>query len=113
MDDCLFCKIARGAIPAALVHDGPEAVAFRDINPQAPTHILVVPRRHVASLHDAAADPALLGTLLATAREVAAGAGLGEGGYRVVVNTGPDAGQSVAHLHLHVLGGRSLGWPPG
>ena len=113
MDDCLFCKIASGDIPAALVHNGPDAIAFRDINPQAPTHILVVPRRHVASLHDAAGDPALLGALLATAREVAADAGLGEGGYRVVVNTGPDAGQSVAHLHLHVLGGRALGWPPG
>lgn len=113
MEDCLFCKIARGAIPATLVHDGPEAIAFRDINPQAPTHVLVVPRRHLASLREAAGDPALLGLLLATAHDVAEGEGLGEGGYRVVINTGQDAGQSVAHLHLHVLGGRRLGWPPG
>lgn len=111
--DCIFCRIARGEIPATLVHDGAEVVAFRDLNPQAPTHILVIPRRHLASLHEAGDSPALLGTLLAAARTIAEGEGLAEPGYRVVINHGPDAGQSVAHLHLHVLGGRPLGWPPG
>lgn len=110
---CLFCKIARREIPAALIHDEGEIVAFRDINPQAPAHLLVIPRRHVASLDAAAGEPALLGALLAAVPRIAAAAGLAEGGYRAVINTGADAGQSVAHLHLHVLGGRALGWPPG
>lgn len=111
--ECIFCRIARGEIPAQLVYEGADVVAFRDLNPQAPTHILVIPRRHLSSLHQSGEDPALLGTLLRAAREVAEGAEIDASGYRVVINTGPDAGQSVAHLHLHVLGGRAMGWPPG
>ena len=111
--ECIFCRIARGEIPAQLVYEGAEVVAFRDLNPQAPAHVLVIPRRHLPSLHEPGADTALLGTLLASVREVAEGAGIDASGYRVVINTGADAGQSVAHLHLHVLGGRGMGWPPG
>ena len=112
--DCLFCKIAAGEIPAQVVYTDEHALAFRDINPQAPTHVLVIPRRHVASLADASdADEPLLGRLFLTAARVAAQEGLTEGGYRTVVNTGAGAGQSVFHIHLHVLGGRPLSWPPG
>ncbi|HET8630325.1 MAG TPA: histidine triad nucleotide-binding protein [Thermomicrobiales bacterium] len=112
--DCIFCRIARGEIPAQVVRQNDDAVAFRDLNPQAPTHVLVIPRRHIGSLHEAGeADAALLGRLLLTAREVAEQEGLGTNGYRVVINHGPDAGQSVPHLHLHVLGGRPFAWPPG
>ncbi len=106
--DCIFCRIARGELPAQFVRRGDDIIAFRDISPKAPVHVLVVPRRHVASLHEAD-DPALLGALLAAAREVAEGEGIGRSGYRVVINTGPDGGQEVPHLHLHVLGGRRLG----
>lgn len=113
-DDCLFCKIANGDIPATLVHDGERIVAFRDINPQAPVHILLIPREHVASL-DAAGDDHrdLLGELLLTARDLARSEGMAEDGYRTVLNIGADGGQTVHHLHLHLLGGRSLDWPPG
>ena len=109
---CLFCRIVRGEIPAKLVAETPECVAFRDINPQAPTHVLVIPREHVASL-DAATDAALVGRLSLVAADIARREGLAERGYRTVVNTGPDAGQTVFHLHLHLIGGRALGWPPG
>jgi histidine triad (HIT) family protein len=112
MNDCLFCKIATGEIPATIVRRAPGMLAFRDINPQAPVHVLVIPTRHVASL-DQAEDPALLGELLGFAREVAREAGIAGPGYRVVVNTNRDGGQTVAHLHAHVLGGRSMRWPPG
>ena len=112
--NCLFCKIVAGEIPAALVHEDGRAVAFRDINPQAPTHVLVIPRAHIESLNDAAqADESLLGHLLRVAARVANNEGLSETGYRTVVNTGPDAGQSVFHVHVHLLGGRNLAWPPG
>jgi len=111
--DCLFCRIVAGEIPAGKVFEDGRAVAFRDINPQAPTHVLVIPRKHVASLDEAAAgDEALLGHLFRVASRVAAEAGL-TGGYRTVVNNGPDAGQTVFHVHVHVLGGRALTWPPG
>ena len=111
---CLFCKIVAGEIPAAIVYQDDRTVAFRDINPQAPTHVLVIPRTHIASLSDAKPeDEAVLGRLLLTAARVAQGEGLVEGGYRTVVNTGAGAGQSVFHLHLHVIGGRPLAWPPG
>lgn len=110
MQDCIFCRIAAGALPTPFVYEDGEAVAFRDVQPQAPVHLLVVPRRHVASLNDAR-DEELLGRLLAVARQAAAKAGLEQ--YRVVINTGPEAGQSVLHLHLHVLGGRVMAWPPG
>lgn len=113
--DCIFCKIASRAIPAPLLHDDPEVVAFADINPQAPTHILVIPRLHVRDLPElvAGGSPALAGRLLTVAGQVAAAAGLNASGYRLVVNTGAHGGQSVFHLHVHILGGRHLGWPPG
>ncbi|HZS33809.1 MAG TPA: HIT domain-containing protein [Methylomirabilota bacterium] len=115
MADCIFCKIAAGEMKAAEVKRTPEAVAFRDIKPVAPTHVLVIPVRHVPAVRDARTDEdrALLGRLLALAAEVAAELGLDRGGYRIVTNTGPDAGQSVDHLHLHLLGGRRMSWPPG
>jgi len=112
--DCIFCRIAAGEIPAAKVFEDERAVAFRDINPQAPTHALVIPRAHIASLNEAAeADEALLGHLLVVAARVAREAGHAEAGFRTVVNTNADAGQTVFHLHVHVLGGRRLTWPPG
>ncbi|MBN2345847.1 MAG: HIT domain-containing protein [Candidatus Aminicenantes bacterium] len=110
MESCIFCRIAAGGTATPLLYEDEEAVAFRDIQPQAPVHLLVVPRRHVASLNEAA-DERFLGKLLAAARKAAANAGLEQ--YRVVVNTGAEAGQSVFHLHLHVLGGRVMAWPPG
>jgi histidine triad (HIT) family protein len=115
MTDCLFCRVVAGEIPAKIVRRTPDAVAFQDINPQAPVHVLVIPTRHVAAVRDAAGadgDRVLAGTL-AFAAEVARELGLDAGGYRIVTNTGPDAGQSVDHLHFHVLGGRRLSWPPG
>lgn len=113
-NDCLFCKIIAGAIPAQIVYQDDQVTAFRDIQPRAPVHVLLAPNRHLASLAEAeAGDVALLGALLRGAAVVARQEGVAAGGYRVVVNTGPDAGQSVAHLHLHLLGGRALAWPPG
>ena len=113
MSDCLFCKIAAGEIPATLVLETAEVVAFRDIDPKAPTHVLVIPRIHVDNLTSLAAHhPELLGHVLGAAADVAVLEGL-EGGYRVVSNIGDDGGQTVDHMHLHVLGGRSLTWPPG
>ena len=111
---CLFCDIATGGIPARRVYDDEQCVAFEDIHPQAPAHVLVVPRLHLASLSDATAQhEMLLGHLMRVASEIARARGLAEDGYRVVVNCGEGAGQSVLHLHLHLLGGRRLGWPPG
>jgi histidine triad (HIT) family protein len=113
-EDCLFCRIVAGDIPAQVVHQDEEILAFRDINPQAPTHILVIPREHVSSVAELDASQELLaGRLLLGARSVAAAEGLVGPGYRLVVNHGADGGQSVDHLHLHVLGGRTLSWPPG
>lgn len=112
MSDCLFCKIAAGEIPANIVSRDAEFVVFRDINPQAPTHVLVIPLVHVASLNEAT-DRELLAGLLARARDAARELGLAERGYRVVVNTNAEAGQTVFHLHAHVLGGRGMRWPPG
>ncbi|MGH7721040.1 MAG: histidine triad nucleotide-binding protein [Gemmatimonadaceae bacterium] len=111
-DDCLFCKIARGELPTALVAETAECVAFRDINPQAPVHVLVIPREHVASL-DTARDPALVGRLALLAAEIARREGIADAGYRTVINTNANAGQTVFHIHLHLLGGRRLTWPPG
>ncbi len=111
---CLFCRIARGEIPAAIVYQDEQTVAFRDVNPQAPTHVLVIPRTHIPNANAVAA--ATLGVwepVMATAARVAAAEGRGESGYRLAINCGPDAGQSVDHLHVHVLGGRPLAWPPG
>jgi histidine triad (HIT) family protein len=111
---CLFCKIVAREIPADIVFETDEVLAFRDIRPAAPTHALVIPKRHIQGVHDAtAAEGALLGALLLAGREVAVRLGVAESGYRLVINHGADAGQSVFHLHLHVLGGRGLSWPPG
>ena len=113
MSDCLFCKIAAGEIPAKLVHEDEDVIAFHDISPQAPVHVLVVPRRHLASLDEAVAeDGELLGRILLTIRRLARELGV-ESGYRVVNNCGASAGQSVFHIHFHLLGGRPMGWPPG
>ena len=114
MADCLFCRIVAGEIPAKVVRRSADAVAFTDINPQAPVHVLVIPTRHVAAVRAAGADDeGMLGRTLAFTADVARELGLDAGGYRIVTNTGPDAGQSVDHLHFHLLGGRRLGWPPG
>ncbi len=114
MTDCLFCKIVAGEIEADKVHEDADTLAFRDIDPQAPTHVLVVPRRHIATLNDITAqDAALIGKLFLAARQIAEAAGIAESGYRTVINCNAEAGQSVWHLHLHVLGGRPMGWPPG
>ena len=112
MSDCLFCKIAAGDIPATIVAQTDQFVAFRDIDPQAPIHVLVIPRKHVASLNEAT-DSEMLGGLLQLAKAVAVQEGISEGGYRVVLNTNAGAGQAVFHIHLHVLGGRAMRWPPG
>ncbi|HET7296938.1 MAG TPA: histidine triad nucleotide-binding protein [Gemmatimonadales bacterium] len=112
MAGCVFCGIAAGEIAATVVKRGDGMLAFRDLSPQAPTHVLVIPTYHVATLNEAK-DAALLGKLLGFAREVARETGIAEKGYRVVVNTNPDGGQTVFHLHLHVLGGRVMTWPPG
>lgn len=110
--DCLFCRIVKKEIPATLVAENDHCVAFRDINPQAPVHILVIPREHVASLNEAK-DAALIGRLHLMAAQLASQEGLSARGYRTVINTNADAGQTVFHLHLHLLGGRRFGWPPG
>ncbi|HEY3412082.1 MAG TPA: HIT domain-containing protein [Armatimonadota bacterium] len=108
--NCVFCKIAAGEIPVDEVYRDADVVAFRDLNPQAPVHILIIPTRHVASAAEASED--VLGALMAAAAQIA-GEHIDGNGYRIVTNIGPDGGQSVDHLHLHVLGGRKMGWPPG
>jgi len=111
--DCLFCKIAAKQIPSKIVYEDPDIFAFEDIGPQAPTHLLICPRRHVASLEDASdEDQLMLGRLQTVAAKLARERNLVEG-YRTVINNGPAAGQSVQHLHLHLLGGRTFRWPPG
>jgi histidine triad (HIT) family protein len=112
MADCIFCKIARGEIPATMVVNSKEIAAFRDLNPQAPTHILIIPKKHIASLDDAN-DSDLLGRMLAMAAALARQEKIAKSGYRTVINTGRDGGQSVDHLHIHLLGGRAFAWPPG
>ena len=112
--DCLFCKIRDGNIPAAITYSDDRVLAFKDIGPKAPFHQLVIPREHVATLAETdAAHEALLGHLMVTAAKLARDAGYSDPGFRVVMNSGVGAGQSVFHIHLHVLGGRSFGWPPG
>jgi len=114
MSDCLFCKIVAGDIPAELVHEDDRVVAFRDINPQAPTHVLIIPREHVATINDLeTAHESLVGALFSAAKKIAANERLADDGYRVVMNCNEAAGQSVFHIHLHLLGGRPLHWPPG
>lgn len=111
-ENCIFCRIAKGTIPADIVAESDDALAFRDVNPQSPTHLLIVPRRHVVSIEDATEADGL-GDLLLFAARIAREEGLAEKGYRIVINTGEDGGQTVDHLHFHVLGGRRLKWPPG
>lgn len=112
--DCLFCKIIAGGVKGDLVHQDERCVVIRDINPQAPSHLLVMPRDHIESLDEASQrDEAMLGHLLRVAARIANDEGLADGGYRTVINTGAGAGQSVFHLHVHVLGGRPMHWPPG
>ena len=114
MPDCLFCKIARKEISAQIVHQDDLVTAFRDINPRAPVHVLVIPNQHVGSAAEIGpGNGALLAALVTTANRVAAKEGVGDSGYRLVFNVGADAGMSVPHLHLHVLGGRQMAWPPG
>jgi histidine triad (HIT) family protein len=111
-ESCIFCRIAHGEIPAQMVANNKEMVAFRDLNPQAPVHILIVPKKHIGSLDDAA-DSDLLGRMMALAAAIARQEKVARTGYRTVINTGKDGGQSVDHLHIHLLGGRAMAWPPG
>jgi histidine triad (HIT) family protein len=114
MEGCIFCRIARRKVPAKLIHEDDQSVAFHDLSPKAPIHVLIIPRRHLANLAEAsAADEAVLGHLLGVARNLADQLEVADTGYRVVLNVGPHAGQSVDHLHVHLLGGRSMTWPPG
>lgn len=112
--DCLFCKIVAGDIPADVILETDSTVAFRDVNPKAPMHVLVIPKRHVATINAlTAGDEHLIGDLFLVAARIAGDEGLADDGYRVVMNCNAAAGQTVFHIHLHLLGGRSLGWPPG
>ena len=114
MSDCLFCTIIAGQIPSSIVYQDDRIIAFKDINAQAPTHVLVVPRRHIATLNDLTAeDDALVGEIVRRGAAIAKAAGHADRGYRTVFNTNADAGQTVFHIHLHVLGGRTMTWPPG
>ncbi len=114
MTECLFCRIINGDIPSKIVLEDDRIFAFEDINPQAPTHILIIPKQHFASLNEAPADSEeLLGHILIKARAIAQERGLKESGYRLVLNTGRDSGQEVFHIHFHLLGGRRMSWPPG
>ena len=114
MSECLFCGIVEDKIPANRVYQDESVVAFKDITPRAPVHLLIIPRKHIVSVSDIAdADRVLIGQVFQVAARLAREHGIADSGYRVVVNSGPDAGQSVFHLHYHLLGGRSMGWPPG
>lgn len=114
MTDCLFCRIVRREVPASIVYEDDRVLAFNDINPQAPIHVLVVPKRHIASLNElASGDDPIVGELVRRAAAIARERGVDAGGFRTVFNTNRDAGQTVFHVHLHLLGGRSLHWPPG
>jgi len=112
--DCLFCKIVSGEIPADIVYESDSAIGFRDINAKAPTHVLVIPRKHISTINDIEQDDQeIVGSLYTAAKEIAAEDGIADEGYRAVMNCNEAAGQSVFHIHLHVLGGRPLAWPPG
>ncbi|MBI1763184.1 MAG: histidine triad nucleotide-binding protein [Acidobacteria bacterium] len=112
--DCLFCKLAEGTIPSEKVYEDDQALAFRDLHPQAPTHVLLIPKEHLDSLNDASqSDQPLLGYLLRLVPKIANQLGIAESGFRTVINTGGEGGQTVDHLHIHLLGGRPMTWPPG
>lgn len=114
MTDCLFCKIRDGEIPSDTVYENDDIVAFRDVNPHAPTHILIVPRKHISSVNDLEPEDAeVMGKMLLAARDIASSEGVAVDGYRLVVNCNADAGQTVFHIHMHLLGGRNMTWPPG
>ena len=114
MSDCIFCRIAARQIPASIVYEDDRVLAFNDTNPQGPTHILLIPKRHIATLNDlTSADDGIVGELVRRASAIAADRGISAGGYRVLFNTNRDAGQTVFHIHLHLIGGRTLTWPPG
>ncbi len=112
--DCLFCKIVAGDIPAEIIYESESAIGFRDVNPQAPTHVLIIPREHIATINDLNEDhETTVGNLYTAAKTIAADEGFADDGYRVVMNCNEAAGQTVFHIHLHLLGGRSFSWPPG
>ncbi|WP_115712121.1 histidine triad nucleotide-binding protein [Legionella sainthelensi] len=112
--NCLFCKIAQGAIPASVVFEDDEIMAFRDLNPQAPKHVLIIPKQHISTLNDASDEhQTLLGKMMLGAKKVAHAEGISDSGYRLVLNINSDGGQTVYHIHLHLLGGRHMTWPPG
>lgn len=114
MSDCLFCKIINKTIPANIVHEDERVVAFRDISPQAPTHILIIPKKHISTINDAEQDDkVLLGHMTLTAQQIAHTEGIAEDGYRLVMNCNAEGGQTVYHIHMHLLGGRQMTWPPG
>ena len=114
MTDCIFCKIVAGEIPAAAVYDDDQVLAFRDIQPEAPVHIIIIPKRHIATLNDLTlADAELIGRMHLAARQVALDLGVADSGYRTLINCNRDAGQYIFHVHMHLLAGRNLGWPPG
>jgi histidine triad (HIT) family protein len=114
MKDCLFCKIIKKEIPAKIIHEDSDAIAFEDVNPEAPVHILIIPRKHISTTLDIEeTDAPLIGNLFRTAARIAREKGIAEPGFRLVMNTNPESGQSVYHIHLHLLGGRKMHWPPG
>lgn len=114
MTDCLFCKVRDGEIPSETVYENDDILAFKDVNPQAPTHILIVPRKHISSVNDLEDEDAeIMGKMLLAAQDIASFEGVAAGGYRLVVNCNADAGQTVFHIHMHLLGGRNMTWPPG
>lgn len=114
MTDCIFCKIAAGEIPAGIVYDDEHVLAFRDINPQAPVHVIVIPKRHIPTLNDLSPEDAgLIGQMFLAARQVASDLGVADSGYRTLINCNRDGGQDVFHVHMHLLAGRMMGWPPG
>lgn len=114
MSDCLFCKIREGEIPADIVFENDDVLAFRDVNPHAPTHLLIIPKKHIATVNDLSADDeSIMGKLFSVAKVIAAEEGVSDDGYRLVVNCNEKAGQTVFHIHMHLLAGRSMNWPPG
>jgi len=114
MTDCIFCKIVAGDIPADIVYDDPEVLAFRDIQPQAPVHVVIIPKRHIVTLNELTpADAALVGRMFLAAQQIARDLGVAESGYRTLINCNRDGGQYVMHVHMHLLGGRFMEWPPG